>query len=459
MGMSGRILMLTSTWDSEYSNAMIAGILDRIGDRDYELHIFNAYDGLLESGYFSKGREVYSLPDPTRYDGLLIALSTVESVKYVSGITQKFHEYNKPIVGIDTHAENAIFCGLDNYRSMYQLVEHMITIHDCRTLNYLGGPEDNSENMERYKAFCDCLEAHGIKVQRKRVLHKRFIKPDGVEAYNEWKEMGVHMADAVICANDFMALGYVDAATRDGISIPDYMKVTGFDNIVEAQKYSPSITSVNRNWKSLGYEATDALFEALDGATEYDTRYVEGYTVFNESCGCDLSRDIGSDYNELVKRSKKDQEVATRHSYTRQLLLQSRTIEEYEAALSRAKEFLEIEDVAVCLNRTFFDGDPDLKKVGYDDDITIYTDEGSEQIDSRERIFPPKWKGKYKAYVFASLRSSDQTFGYTVIPYTSDFFTRLKHSVFVESLSISVESVNQRIAIEKLKEKLTKTEK
>lgn len=450
--MSGRILMLTSTWDSETSNAVIAGVLERLGGNDTELHIFNAYDGRMVSDYFSKGREIYSLPDPTRYDGLIVALSTVESIKYASSVSGKFHEHNKPIVGIDTHVDNAIFCGLDNYRSMYQLVEHMITIHDCRTLNYLGGPEDNSENMERYKAFCDCLEAHNIKIQKKRVMHKSFIKTDGAEAYKEWKEMGVHMADAVICANDYMALGYVDAAAADGISIPDYMKVTGFDNIVEAQKYSPSITSINRNWKALGYEAMDVLFEAIEGNNEYDTRFVEGFIAFNESCGCDLMRDIRSDYNELVRRSKKDQEVVMRQSYSRQLLLKSRSFEEYTNAMSKIKEYLDIEDFAVCLNSSFFEGDPKLKKVGYDDEISILTDEGIEKVSSRDRLYPSKWKGKYKAYLFASLRSNDQTFGYTVMPFSSEFFTKMKHNIFVESLAVSLESINQRIALALFKE-------
>ena len=132
--MSKRILMLSSTWDSEYSKAIIAGLIERIGDDDIELHIFNAYDDLLEVEYYYKGREIYSLPNPKWYDGLLIAFSSVESEKLISDVAAKFREHNKPIVGIDSHVENAIFCGLDNYRSMYQLVEHMITIHDCRTL-------------------------------------------------------------------------------------------------------------------------------------------------------------------------------------------------------------------------------------------------------------------------------------------------------------------------------------
>ncbi|MCR5672420.1 MAG: substrate-binding domain-containing protein [Lachnospiraceae bacterium] len=445
--MSKRILMLSSTWDSEYSKAVIAGILERIGDDDMELHIFNAYDDLLEIDYLIKGREIYSLPNPKWYDGLLIAFTTVESEKLVKDITSKFHEYNKPIVGIDTHAENAIFCGLDNYRSMYQLVEHMITIHDCRTLNYLGGPEYHNENAERYRAFCDCLTAHGIRVENKRVLHKRFRKRNGAEAYKEWKERGVNMADAVICANDFMALGYTEAAANDGLAVPDYTKVTGFDNIDEAQNYSPSITSVNRNWKALGYESMDALLEALDNNTEFDTRFVEGSVAFNESCGCELSRDIRSDYNKNIRKNKEQMEGLMKHGYIRQMLLNSRSIDEFMENITKCDEKFDIGDVAISLNRSFFDGDPDMKKVGYDTEMTLISDQGREDIDHNERLYPDGWRQKSNAFLFSSLRNNEQTYGYAVMPYNSDFFTRAKHRIFIESLSIGLDKLNNRIAI------------
>lgn len=442
--MSKKILMLTSTWDSDYSRAIIAGILERIGDDDVILHIFNDYDGLTEPEYFQKGREIYSLPDLRHYDGLIVALSTVESVKYVSNITARFHEQNKPIVSIDTQAEGAIFCGLDNYRSMYQIVEHMITIHDCRTINYLGGPVDNSESKERYRAFRDCLEAHGIKVQPKRVLHKRFWKKDGNEAYREWKELGVNMADCVICANDYMALGYVEEASKDGITVPDYIKVTGFDNIEEAHRYSPSITSVNRNRKLLGYEAMDALMEALAGNSEYDTRFVEGFVNYNESCGCDLSRDIRADYNDVIRTTKRDLDNSLRHGYIRQWLTKSNSMDELGSTLSRTKEFFKICDLAVCVNSSFPEDDPEKERIGYDDKMVLYTDEEKAEIDRNEQLYPLKWIEEHKVFLFSSLRNSRQTYGYMVMPYESDFFTRNKHMILTESMSLAVENINYK---------------
>ena len=449
--MSKKILLLTSTWDGDYNRSIIAGILERIGDDDVELHIINAYDTAMEADYFRKGREVYQLPTPQNYDGMIIALSTLESVKYVNDINAIFHEANKPVVSVDIHAENSIFCGLDNYRSMYQMVEHMITIHDCRTMNYLGGPEDNFEAQERYRAFCECLAAHGIRVENKRVLHKKFWKSDGREAYKEWKDRGVGMADAVICANDFMALGYVEAASADGISIPDYIKVTGFDNIDEAQKFFPSITSVNRNRKALGYESMDALYEAMEGNSEFDTRFVEGYINYNESCGCDLTRDLRNDYNEIVGRTKKELETTLRNSYARQILFKCRTMEEYGPALERCVEMLEFGDAAIALNGSFFDGEPDMDQSGFSDEMFLFHGSDKKTILRSESMYPDEWKDKVKVFLFASLRSSIQTYGYLVMPYRDDFFGKHKHRTFVESVALSLHNINLRIALEKQK--------
>ncbi len=81
--------------------------------------------------------------------------------------------------------------------------------------------------------------------------------------------------------------------------------------------------------------------------------------------------------------------------------------------------------------------------------ITIYTDETIEDTRRIEHVLPERWRGKYKTFVFSSLRNKDQTYGYAVMPYSSEFFTRLKHNALVESLSVALQSVGQRMAIEK----------
>lgn len=148
-------------------------------------------------------------------------------------------QHNRKILSIDQQFMEQPSIGIDNYHMFYQIVEHMITVHGCRTLNYLGGPSLNEENQKRFAAFCDCLNQYQLPLDPRRILHMSFLNSDGEQAYQHWKQSGLHLPDAILCANDNMALGYCVAAQRDGYYAPQDFRVSGFDNSEESQIYSP----------------------------------------------------------------------------------------------------------------------------------------------------------------------------------------------------------------------------
>lgn len=444
--MTKRILMLTSTWDIEYTRAVISGITEKIYEENLEMDVFNAYDNVKEIQYYDKDREIYDLPESSAYDGLILMFNSIDSGLLIKDISEKFLQEGKPVISIDTHAPGAIFCGLDNYRSMYQLVNHMITIHDCRTFNYLGGPEDHEEDKERYRAFCDCLNNHGITVDKTRVKHMAFLRADGNRAYEEWKKEGLHMPDVVICANDNMALGYTETAIADGILIPDYLRVTGFDNVSRADKHSPSITSINRNWKQLGRDALDAFIEQLNGMNEYDTKYTEGYICYNESCGCDRERDIKRDYNELLDVNRREGHNRTLQSFARHLLCSSMNLDDFSEALKKTEELLAVKNIGVGINSNFFDGNCKDEIKGYSDEIELFTGDGRQSLKRNNALYYSKWKEDgYRVFLYSPLHMEKQSFGYCVMPYQEEFFTKNQHRTLTESLSLALDNLKLRL--------------
>lgn len=52
----------------------------------------------------------------------------------------------------------------------------------------------------------------------------------------------------------------------------------------------------------------------------------------------------------------------------------------FKKALKRCIEKLDIDDVAICLNETFFEGDVDREKTGYDDNISMFSGNGRTDI-------------------------------------------------------------------------------
>ena len=64
-------------------------------------------------------------------------------------------------------------------------------------------------------------------------------------------------------------------------------------------------------------------------------------------------------------------------------------------------------------------------------------------------MIPEKWSDQ-KVFLYASLRSTTRTYGYTVMPYNDEFFTRLRHRTFVESMSMALTNICQHQAIDTL---------
>ena len=452
-----RILMLSSSWGSEYTKTIINGIIERLKEEEdgYEFHIFNAYDDWQNYDYYAKDNEIYQLPNPEDYDGLILAFNSVVALEKIDAVADYFFKHDKPVVSIDKNYEGATFCGLDNYRSMYRIVDHMITIHDCRTLNYVGGPENHEENRERYRAYCDCLKAHGITLDPKRVVHKGFMFEDGENAYKEFKEYDYHMPDAVICANDKMAIKYTEAAIRDGILVPDYLKITGFDETAAASAHSPSITSVDRNWKQLGKDSADTLLAEIDGAQKGIPRYTEGSICYNESCGCELSRDIVSDYNQLIISNNVQGELGALQMHVRQRLLNCHCYKDFEIGLKESREALGFSDIAVCVDGKFESEGLIPNNEGYSDEFDMFTETDKIRINKKEQLYPVSWKEKgEKTFMFSPLHFSNSTIGYSVMPYRSDFVSRVKLRTLTEGLSIALGSIIMRRNVTALKKAL-----
>lgn len=82
------------------------------------------------------------------------------------------------------------------------------------------------------------------------------------------QEAGGHLAaeerpEAVVCGNDLIALGVMDALTEHGLRVPGDITLAGFDDIAFAALIRPTLTSVRQPVDELGAEAVRALQSRL----------------------------------------------------------------------------------------------------------------------------------------------------------------------------------------------------
>ena len=94
------------------------------------------------------------------------------------------------------------------------------------------------------------------------------------------------LPDAIICANDNLAVGVCNRAEALGLSVPKDFKVTGFDNFDKAAYYTPRITTVSRIREKIGAAAAEIMLNIWAGNNPDTSSYIDYNCIFTESCGC-----------------------------------------------------------------------------------------------------------------------------------------------------------------------------
>jgi DNA-binding LacI/PurR family transcriptional regulator len=89
---------------------------------------------------------------------------------------------------------------------------------------------------------------------------------------------------AIIALSDELAFGAMEAAQRQGLSIPEDVSIVGFDDVPAAAHAAPGLTTVRQGHYEKGSAAARLLMEELQGAETNDI-YLDSELVIRASTG------------------------------------------------------------------------------------------------------------------------------------------------------------------------------
>ncbi|MGN9909421.1 LacI family DNA-binding transcriptional regulator [Phytohabitans sp. LJ34] len=145
----------------------------------------------------------------------------------------------------------------DNERSARELAEHLLA-HGHRRFAFVGDPDDSPDVAGRYAGFAAGLRAAGIPVPAP--VRCSFDIEAGRAAAEALLRRRTR-PQAVVCANDEVALGVHTAATDAGLSVPDDLAVTGWDDVMAAR--FAGLTTVRQPMRELGATAAHWLHDRI----------------------------------------------------------------------------------------------------------------------------------------------------------------------------------------------------
>jgi LacI family transcriptional regulator len=175
----------------------------------------------------------------------------------------------------------------DNHAGTRALVSHLIERHGRTRLWYVAGPQEAPDARERRAAFEETLAQYqGVRLAG--CYEGRFAALSGQLAVREILAAPHREApDAIVCANDHMAIGAIQELRAAGIRVPADVSVTGFDDVYLGALLTPPLTTVHQPMRLLGERACSLLLERI--AEPSLPRRVERLPtnlVVRESCGC-----------------------------------------------------------------------------------------------------------------------------------------------------------------------------
>ena len=283
-----KIALITDGWERYVTYTWIQGYRRYTTEHqaDLDLYVFHSSGNFNKDQNFNFGEyNIFRLPDFSTFDGILLDLANISIPSIKEEIITAARNAGVPVISLLERIPGLYFSGINNYDAVSQLMEHLITEHNCRTFNYVGGPLESDENQERFRAYKETLLKHGFSYDPERVTSHDYKIRTGLQAFEEFKNKKL-LPDAFVCANDNIAVGICLAAKEAGYKIPQDFLVTGFDNENKASYFDPRITTVGFSKADIMYNALQLFTEIWKNTADSACTYSSVSHVFQESCGC-----------------------------------------------------------------------------------------------------------------------------------------------------------------------------
>ncbi len=242
---------------------------------------------------------VYLLPDLSEYDAL-VSFDTYMTGSFIEPINQLKKNAPCPVVTLGTVREGTCNIVNDQDLSFSEVINHLIDRHGCRDFVHVAGPRERSFCMERIEIFRNTLTARDLPCGDDRVFYGTLRPECGGEivdqimarhATNENRDL----PDAIVCVNDYTAIGVIQALENRGFKVPTDVIVTGYDDIMRAQFNDPSLTTSAQPFFGVGKAGMEMLLRLLRGEEVENVVAVPGTLCLRQSCGCEPLNTIRKD--------------------------------------------------------------------------------------------------------------------------------------------------------------------
>ncbi len=279
--------LCTTKLNEETATEFASKLSEEAIAKGYRLFVFNSFRDFYRKDEYDEGAaSIFKAVNYDVLDAIVIDSQAFFNRDIVEEIIGKAHEKNIPVVMLNEERDDC-FCITKDYRVTYKsLIQHLITEHGAKKLNFIAGMKDEVGSETRLSCFKEALEENGIPFNTEHVFYGNYWNVPVYKAVDTIVEKGKPLPDAIVCVNDSSAMYVCERLAHYGYRVPEDVLVTGFDGIKSALFHTPQLTTCREDITGLARNCMTLIHKSI---TEKCAPFnvVEEYDVcFSESCGC-----------------------------------------------------------------------------------------------------------------------------------------------------------------------------
>ena len=281
--------------EAKLKTEFIVGIKNKAKELDCNVVVFDSvlhkpeFDSavVISDNFVNGETSMYFGHDFSALDVAIMMGDTIMNKRVKDKLITKLQKYNIPIVDVDDQDDRCYSIVYDDTIGMENIVRHVVEKHGVKKIDFMSGYEGNRQSEERLLAYKKVLAEHNIPIEKGRIVYGQF----GFRAVEAVEELLADhgVPEAIICANDVMAITTIKTLRSKGYNVPEDCIVTGFDGIDEGQAFVPKLTTIKRPIETSGKKATEMAYALANGEDVPKLTKLNAELLSGQSCGCEAT--------------------------------------------------------------------------------------------------------------------------------------------------------------------------
>lgn len=273
-----------------YQQQLVHTLSKTASKRGYNLLTFSAFTIYGSDTKNAAGEyNILHLIPYEHLDALIVCHDTFNSDEAVDELWKLVTERcQAPIISIRKKVNGCYNILVEDTDAIPTLVRHFHDVHHFDRIAFMSGPYNHPDAIFRLEKYKEAMAELGLDCPEEYIFEGDFWKNCAADAANHFMNL-TNRPQAIVCANDYMALSLCKELTLQGYSVPQDVAISGFDDVRDARANVPPLTTCSVSIPDMAKKAMETIDTLLNGKEAPACTFVPTKIIIRNSCGCESS--------------------------------------------------------------------------------------------------------------------------------------------------------------------------